>query len=75
MPKNPWAAPIQPVRSQTFSRCAILGPLTDRKIEKYAADGWYSEEFRKARRELRNKKKRVGNFLECQDGRFIYSPL
>lgn len=55
---------------------AILrGPLTDRKITRYAKQGFYSEEFREFRRKTMQKKsRRQGNFVQT-DGRFIYSPL
>lgn len=53
--------------------------LTDRRIEQYRKAGWYSEEFREARRELmaKNRVKRAvreGSFLKQQDGRLIYAP-
>lgn len=63
-----------PIRSPQFVNLT-LGPLTDKKIEKYMEQGWYSEDFRQARRERMNKKKnRQGNFVE-RDGRMIYAPL
>lgn len=67
----------------SFDRMMLRGPLTDRKIAKYAREGWYSNELREFRRE-RNAKRlakrqareaiREGNFIK-QDGRLIYSPL
>jgi hypothetical protein len=49
--------------------------LTDRKIEEYIKRGFYSEEFRQARRDLRNRRgRRDGNFLVFPDGRRVYSP-
>lgn len=64
----------QPIRSPQFVNITC-GPLTDKKIEKYAEQGWYSSEFREARLARMNKKsKRSGNFVE-RDGRLIYSPV
>lgn len=56
----------------------VRGPLTDRKIEQYAKQGYYSDAFREARRELWQRKaakraQRSGNFL-LVDGRMIFSP-
>lgn len=65
--------------SWNTDRMLVLGPLTDRKIEKYREKGWYSAEFKEARKKLMEKKRienhvrRVGNFFES-DGRLIYSP-
>lgn len=58
----------------------IRGPLTDRKIEQYRKQGWYSDGFREARRELMKKKNakkstREGPFIKSEDGRMIYNPL
>ena len=62
----------------------IIGePLTDKRIEYYQERGYYSEEVREARRELRTMRQkrkedrlnRHGNFLTLLDGRQIYSPL
>lgn len=51
------------------------GPLTDRKIAKYEKEGWYSDEFRQARREkMARKSSRNGNFI-VRDGSLIYNPL
>lgn len=52
--------------------------LTDKRISFYAKRGWYSAEFRNARRELMRGKqarqsKREGSFLN-DGGRLIYSP-
>jgi hypothetical protein len=66
--------------SWNTSAWLIRGPLTDRKIKKYEQQGWYSAEFKKARREKMEKKRienhvrRVSNFFET-DGRLIYSPF
>lgn len=65
--------------SWNMTAMLIRGPLTDRKIEKYRAKGWYSAEFRQARRDkmekrrIENHVRRVSNFFE-EDGRLIYSP-
>ena len=49
-------------------------PLTDKAIEKYAKQGYYTGEFKEQRRELMKRKanKRVGNFEKAEDGRLIY---
>lgn len=57
----------------------MKGPLTDKKIEQYRAAGYYSKEFREARKELMQQKaakrqKREGNFNVAEDGRLIYAP-
>lgn len=66
-----------------IERLLRRGPLTDRQIAKYQARGFYSPEYRKARKEIMDKKRvkrlelearREGNFLTV-DGRLIYSPL
>lgn len=51
------------------------GPLTDRKIERYQKDGYYSEEYRAFRKEHMNRQKprRIGNYTKTGD-RLIYSP-
>jgi len=65
------------------TRMLLRGPLTDKRIEYYRERGWYSAEFREARRGLiasQNAKRqerearREGNFLVFSDGRQIYSP-
>lgn len=79
MPRNDFKAPIRPVRSSWKESMFLMkGPLTDKQIEKYAAKGYYSEEYRSARRQLIEHKKqkqqeREGNFL-LQEGRMIYAP-
>lgn len=60
------------------SRLAMRGRLTDRKIGEYRKRGWYSEDFKAARRDMMARKeakraKREGNFLN-DGGRLIYSP-
>lgn len=57
----------------------LKGPLTDRAIEKYKKQGYYSKEMRDARKELQARKaakrmKREGDFLVANDGRLIFSP-
>lgn len=56
------------------------GPLTDRKLAKYEKLGWFSPEFKKARKEAMDKKsfkkemnRACGPFFE-REGRLIYSP-
>jgi hypothetical protein len=65
------------------TRMLLRGPLTDKQIEKYEKKGWYSPEFKEARRELMAQKtsrhnernaRRDGNFLLFKDGSKIYSP-
>jgi hypothetical protein len=73
-----------PIRSSwNETRILVRGPLTDKAIEKYRKQGWYSAEFKEARREMiarRNAKRqeresrREGNFLVFTDGRKVYSP-
>jgi|SRR6185369_4811558 len=71
-------APDLPLQSNVPLRSANIGanligkPLTDRQIDKYAEAGWYSAEFKEARR-IKMNAKRKGNFIES-DGRMIYSP-
>lgn len=54
------------------------GPLTDRKIAKYQAQGYYSAELKAARRDFAAKKaarqsSRDGSFIKIE-GRLIYNP-
>ena len=61
----------------SWNIAAIMGrgELTDRKIDKYIKAGFYSAEFREARRALMAKKaKRQGNFIQTESGKLIYSP-
>lgn len=65
--------------SWNVSRLIVKGELTDRKIKQYQKRGWYSQEFKDARKEFLAKKanrraKRDGSFLS-EGGRLIYSPL
>ncbi len=77
-----FRAPQTPIRS-TWNEARLLmrGRLTDKLISKYQRKGYYSHEFKEARRELMAKKKarrdavRSGNFLTTSDGRLVYSPL
>lgn len=57
--------------------------LTDRDIAKYERQGYYTSEFKEARRELMERKavkrkaretRREGNFLVFSDGHKVYSP-
>ncbi len=55
-------------------------PLTDRKIAEYEKRGYYSQEYRQARRDLQQRKEakrmqRQGNFDISSDGRLIYRPM
>lgn len=69
-------------KGQRWPENRVRGLLTDRKIEQYRREGFYSPEWRAARREIwakRQKKRepkenRDGNFLKI-DGRLIYSPI
>jgi hypothetical protein len=73
-----WIHPChaQALRGQNLLRFSVLGPLTDKAIEKYRQQGRYSAEYREARRtSMQNKRvRRHGAFVEV-DGRMIYSPL
>lgn len=71
--------PLRPIRSTWNETRLLVGDrLNDRKIAEYVRRGFYTEEFRQARRDHREKKypksKRTGSFVE-RDGRMIYSPL
>lgn len=68
--------PGVPLRARNVST-AVCGPLTDKKIEKYRREGYYSEAYREARRELWNKRRqrRDGNFLVRPDGTKVFSPM
>lgn len=71
--------PFAPIRSSwNAERLAQRGYLTDKIIERRIKEGWYSDEFRKARREMMAAaaaaKRRKGNFEEV-DGRLIYRPV
>ena len=73
--KNAWASPIQPVRSQNLSRLAVGKKLTDKRIAHYEKLGWYSPEFRAARKALMDRNRvRTGNFTAESDGRLVYNP-
>jgi hypothetical protein len=64
-----------PIRSVSFSIAMRGRLLTDRDISKYAAKGYYSAEFREARKTLwqNRAQKRKSNFVS-RDGRLIYCP-
>lgn len=60
----------------------MRGPLTDKQIERYRKMGFYSAEFKQARKELqdmrkrrRDERRRDGNFVKDGEGRMIYAPL
>lgn len=69
-------------KTQHWPANRIGGLLTDRKIEHYRRNGFYSEDFRGARRDIWAKRKkkrdayetRDGNFIKT-DGRLIYNPI
>ena len=53
------------------------GPLTDKEIAQYQEAGFYSAEFREARKLWMARKissRREGNFIRTEDG-IIYSPI
>lgn len=70
--------------SWNTTRMLVRGPLTDRKIEQYRKQGWYSAEFRAQRATILARKKhqfrniecnRDGNWIIDTEGRMIFSPL
>jgi hypothetical protein len=73
-----FRAPHAHMRSSwNETRMVMRGPLTDRAIARYQQAGWYSEEFRQARRDRMHRKagvQRQGNWLTREDGQSIYSP-
>ena len=77
---NEFDYPGPPLRSSwNATRMLIRGRLTDKKIEQYRKQGWYSEAFREARREFMAKKSagkinRTGSFVVSGD-RMIYNPI
>lgn len=75
-PNFDWSSQIKSAWNET--RLSRRKPLTDKKIQKYIEQGYYSAEYRKARKELQVRKakaKRVGNFIESEPGKFVYAPL
>jgi hypothetical protein len=68
----------QPIRAGFRPDILIRrGKLTNQKIARYEKLGYYSANFRQARRELwsrRAAKRRSGNFDLTDDGRMIYRP-
>ncbi len=74
-----FKAPHSSVRSSWRPEGMLRrGLLTDKKIEKYRKQGWYSPELKQARRELNERKRmkserREGNFI-VSDGKLIFSP-
>lgn len=74
---NPYD--MAPIRS-AWKESAMMrrGKLTDRKIAQYERKGFYSPEYRLARKELMERKSkkqlaRSGNF-DLVDGRLIFNP-
>lgn len=67
-----------PIRTASFSLALRTHVLTDRDIARYQAQGYYTAEFREARRQLwekRHSRRREppSNFVS-HDGRLIYCP-
>lgn len=56
-------------------KLSLRGPLTDRKIKAYQKAGFYSAEYKEARKRImdKNRLRRTGNFIEV-GGRLIYTP-
>lgn len=76
--------PTQPSRIRTgWYGTPIRGRiLTDKLIEKYRSLGYYSVEYREARKKLMQRKattkafnRASGNFFQGADGRLIYNPF
>lgn len=70
----------KPIRS-SWNPVAMLirGRLTDKKIADYEKRGFYSDEYRTARKDrmikaMQKRMERRGNFLKGENGRMIYSP-
>lgn len=61
------------IRTASFSMAMRGRLLTDKDIEKYEAKGYYSFEFREARRAHWERSKRTSNFIS-REGRLIYCP-
>lgn len=61
------------------SAMLIRGKLTDKQIDRYIKAGYYSSDYRKARKEYWKKKaerrRRFGNFEQAEDGRLVYNPF
>lgn len=69
-------APMKSTWRPLFGHMGKL--LSDKKIDKYVKLGFYSDEFRAERKAYQAKKaarRRSGNFVQAEDGRFIYSPI
>lgn len=70
---------LAPIRSAWMELVLMRrGKLTNRKIAQYERKGFYSPEYRLARKELMERKKkkrldRTGNF-DLVEGRLIYNP-
>lgn len=77
-----WINPSSRIRSGWKpERFIVRKLLTDKQIEKYRRMGFYSAEFKQARKELqdmrkrrRDERRRDGNFVRDGD-RLIFSPL
>ena len=71
---NPYDYQLSRIRcAWNEGRVVQKKPLTDKAIEKYIKAGYYTGEFKEARRELMKRKgKRTGNFEKAEDGRLIY---
>lgn len=53
----------------------IVGkPLSDKKIAKYEAQGWYKDENKAARKARAEKRGKRSNFSQSPEGRLIYNP-
>ena len=62
------------IRSTSFGMAMRGRLLTDRDIKKYEAQGYYSAEFREARRALwQSRQAKQSNFVS-REGRLIYCP-
>lgn len=75
--QNGFKAPIRPLGT-SWREFTVGKRLTDARIEYYQKLGYYSPEFRKARREAWERKaskrrQRVGSF-DIVNGRMIYNP-
>lgn len=76
-PKTGWSGSL---KTKGFVNNIMGKRLTDAKIAKYEREGFYSQEYREARKKMAEKKhqKRVvrqGNFDVGENGRMIYRPL
>lgn len=65
---------LVPIRSMSFSLALRTHPLTNRDIAKYETRGYYSPEFREARRAFWEQRKSKRSNFSTRDGRLIYCP-